>query len=280
MSLRVLREPLFRFLVIGAVIFSIFELMREPEIATSADVIRVSEQKAAELIRQFRKSLRREPTSGEVDAMIQSYVNEEVLVREALSLSLDKGDAVVRQRLAKKMNFIVKSAAAAIPIDDATLQSFYEKNTSRYTRGGTVSFEQVFLGSNASQKEIETGLNELNNGRVPEEVGRSTLLPSRIATVGEQKLNAMLGAPVYKTLIKMQPGVWDGPVKSGFGLHLMRILDIRNEQVPPLDGIRDLVEKDWRAGIEDTLAEAQIEKIRSRYTIMVPGEDSIKALSK
>lgn len=275
-----LREPLFRFLVIGAVIFLIFELMREPEMATSSDVIRVTEQKAAELIRQFRKSLRREPTSEEVEAMILSYVNEEVLVREALSLSLDKGDAVVRQRLAKKMNFIVKSAAAAIPVDKATLQSFYEKNTSRYARGGAVSFEQVFLGPNGSREEIEAGLRDLNSGRAPEEVGRSTLLPFRIATVGEQKLNTMLGAAIYRTLTNMQPGVWGGPVKSSFGLHLVRILDVRHAQVPPLNQIRDRVEKDWRAGIEEKLAEAQIDQIRSRYTIMVPGEDSIKALSK
>lgn len=78
---RFLREPLVHFLLIGAVVFAAFQLVREPKTATLTNVVEVTEQRAAELIRQFRKSVRRGPTPAEVESLIRSYVNEEVLVR-------------------------------------------------------------------------------------------------------------------------------------------------------------------------------------------------------
>ncbi|MGI9351156.1 MAG: peptidyl-prolyl cis-trans isomerase [Rhizobiaceae bacterium] len=280
MILRTLREPLFHFLLIGAVVFAAFQLISEPETVTTANAVKVTNQKTTELISQFRNSVRRDPTPKETRALIQSYVKEEVLVREALLLSLDKGDAIIRKRLSQKMNYIVKSAAAAIQAEDSTVRKFYRNNLARYTRGGAISFEQVFLGPNVSDEQIEAALRDLNKDKTPEQVGRPTLLPFHVTLVGQQKVDSMLGAPVYEALSKTNPGVWGGPVKSSFGIHLVKVLEVQPKRVPALEAIRKQVESDWRASIEQQLSDARIKQISERYTIVVPSDGDIEGLLK
>ena len=48
----------------------------------------------------------RPPTRQEPTGLAADFVKEEILYREALTLGLDKGDLVVRQRMRQKMEFL------------------------------------------------------------------------------------------------------------------------------------------------------------------------------
>ena len=99
MLTRILREPILHFLLTGAVIFAVFFALEEPVSESDAADIVVTPQLVERLAAQFDASWRRSPSVVELDALIDSYVHEEILVREALALSLDQGDTVIRQRL-------------------------------------------------------------------------------------------------------------------------------------------------------------------------------------
>src|SRR5260370_1160777 len=51
------------------------------------------------------------PTADEERALVQRYVDSEVLYREALAEGLDRGDLIVRRRLVQKMEFLLGAGA-------------------------------------------------------------------------------------------------------------------------------------------------------------------------
>ena len=68
----------------------------------------------------------------------------------------------------------------------------------------------------------------------------------------------------------LPPGVWSGPVTSPFGRHLVRVTERREASLPPLEAVRDRVERDWRASFAETLREDRFEALRSRYQVVRP----------
>ena len=119
---RLLREPLLHFFLLGAAIFGLFALVDDTPPPVAANVLEVTEDDARRLVAEFEATWRRPPTVAELDHMIGQLVREEVYVREALALGLDRDDAVIRRRLQTKMEFLTESGAEAVQPDDATLR--------------------------------------------------------------------------------------------------------------------------------------------------------------
>ena len=278
MLTRWIKEPILHFLLIGTVIFGIFFAIEDPAPKGNGTNIVVNAEIAGRLAAQFQASWRRRPNPDELDGLIDAYIQEEVLVREALAMSLDTGDTVIRQRLQQKMKFLAKSAAAAVPTDEAELEAFFSKNAARYAKGGTLAFEQVFLGAKPSGAEIAKTLEDLVSGRDPLDLGAPTLLPFRFPPAGQQKIDGTLGPGVYVALTELEPGVWGGPIQTGYGLHLARVTEHRLPEVPDFDSVRGMVELDWRANFEEKLTTAQFEQMRARYAVKRPHPDEIEAI--
>jgi hypothetical protein len=53
---------------------------------------------------------RRPPRPEELQSLLDDYVREEVLVREAIAMGLDRDDDIVRRRLVQKMEFLAQGA--------------------------------------------------------------------------------------------------------------------------------------------------------------------------
>ena len=116
---QIVRQPIMHFFLIGLVFFGLFALTNDPVPEAGVPTIVVSEQDATWLASQFEATWRRPPSEAELNGLIDSFVREDIYVREALALGLDQGDAVVRRRLSQKMEFLTEaSAEAANPTDD------------------------------------------------------------------------------------------------------------------------------------------------------------------
>jgi hypothetical protein len=70
------------------------------------------------------------PTPEEMQALVDGRVREEILYREALALGLDKDDAIVRRRMAQKMEFLVEDMAALREPTTEELQKWFRNNGS------------------------------------------------------------------------------------------------------------------------------------------------------
>ncbi|MEL7528967.1 MAG: peptidyl-prolyl cis-trans isomerase, partial [Pseudomonadota bacterium] len=149
---QIFSQPLLHFLLLGALIFAVYGLVApgsETEPDQAGEDIIVTQQQLDRLIEEYRATWQRAPGADEIQALIDGYVREEVLVREALRLGLNQGDTVIRRRLAQKMDFLATSAARSQQPTEQDLAGFYAENETYYRRPGRIAFEQVFLGSAA-----------------------------------------------------------------------------------------------------------------------------------
>ena len=108
---KILKEPLFHFLVIGALIFVVFSAFNKEEVSTGGKKIVVSSGDIERLAANWSKKWNRQPTEDELKGLVNSYIKEEVYYREALALGLDKDDSILRRRLMQKMEFLSNDLA-------------------------------------------------------------------------------------------------------------------------------------------------------------------------
>jgi hypothetical protein len=144
MIARLLREPLVRFLLAGAVLFAIFG--RADTGAGNDDrQIVVTTTDIDRLAAAFARTWNRPPDEAELQAQIRDYIREEVLYRTALSLGLDKDDTIIRRRLRQKMEFLLEDAVP--PATEAELRAYYEEHPEKFCSPALVSFRQIFVSS-------------------------------------------------------------------------------------------------------------------------------------
>ena len=142
-----MREPLLHFLLGGAALFLLFNYASDSEV--DDDQIVVTSGQIEHLVTLFVKTRQRAPTDVELRGLIDDYVLEEVLYREALAIGLDRDDTIVRRRLRQKIEFLLDDFTAVEPTD-ADLQQLLDKQPDRFRRDARITFEQVFL-RNASR---------------------------------------------------------------------------------------------------------------------------------
>ncbi len=100
----------------------------EKQEAESKEIV-ISSQQIELLASMWEKQWRRPPTPQELNGLIQSFIREEVLYREALAMGLDRDDMVVRRRLAQKIEFLAQDLATQGEPGDAELRTFFEENS-------------------------------------------------------------------------------------------------------------------------------------------------------
>lgn len=140
---RILREPLVHFLALALLIFAAHGLLRTG--ADAPEKIVVSASKIEQMAKVFTKTWQRSPTADELKGMIDDYVKEEILVRQALELGLDRDDTVVRRRLRQKMEFLNAADAVPVTVTDPELEAYLEANPATFATDAKLAFEQVFL---------------------------------------------------------------------------------------------------------------------------------------
>ena len=142
---RLLHEPLFHFLLIGAALFGLYHYLQPGDAAAPAKQIQLSPADLSQLSALFQAQWKRDPTPKELDSMVEEKVRSEVLYREALAMGLDKEDEIIKRRLAQKMQFLSEEIATAREPSDMELKIWFTNNLQRFTAtaGAAPRFEDI-----------------------------------------------------------------------------------------------------------------------------------------
>ena len=259
------REPLVHFLIGGAAIFALAFWIGEPADPAARDIA-VSRAQIAELAAGWERRMRRPPTDAELDTLVEGWVRDEVLYREALRLGLDDGDAVLRQRLAQKMDAIAGARAELADPGDAVLQDWLEANPQRFLPEYRVGFDQVFFDSRiraaAQRADLAKGVRE-------EPEGDAIGLPATNRDTDKREVESRFGRQFTRGLEGVAAdGAWHGPIPSGFGWHLVRVHE-RSTEMAELAPIRERVLEDWRFRTAGERREEAYRTLRQAYTVNV-----------
>jgi len=268
-----MREPLVHFLLGGVGLFLLFNLVSDSDRVADDEIV-VTAGQIEHMVTIFRKTRQREPTGAELRGLIDNFITEEVLYREALTIGLDKNDTIVRRRLRQKMEFLLDDFTV-VEASDADLQLFLDNNPDRFRVDALITFNQVYLNEYSRDK-AENLLATLQNGEIanPDELSESHLLPYRFEDASEAEVSAQFGEKFKTMLFDLDVGPWIGPVESPFGIHLVKIDKIVAGRVPPLPEIRKKAEREWLTEYRSTTQREILDRMKAGYTVTVelPGD--------
>ncbi len=266
---RFIREPLVHFLILGALLFGLFQAVSaSDDIEISERVIRVTETDIDRMRTRFQAVWTRPPTEQELGNLIDAFVREEVFVREAIALSLDRDDTIIRQRLSQKMEFLLQSIAGMKEPTDEELLRQFEQDIQIYSEAPRYALLQVYLGQDAAaEADVAALLEQLRGGSDHTQIGQRSLLPMTLPLTSSRELDARFGEGFATNLGVLSQGEWTGPVSSGFGQHLIKVVDIMQHAPVDFLDVRERVEVSWRRDHLEAATTAQFEALAENYRI-------------
>jgi hypothetical protein len=257
---RGLADPLTHFVIVGGAIFLAYSLRHpgpeKPHIAVTA-AIQQSLAKEYELLHGLP------PDARALAGLVDKYISDEVLFREALAQGMHLTDAKTRERLIEKLRFSMTDTVAD-PTDEQ-LVNFYADNLSLYYSEPKLSFDQVFYAKPPSDPgEV------LSRLRAGEQLRGDTFwLGSHLEDYSQSMLRGVLGQRFIEELHAAPAGEWSGPLVSARGTHFVRVKTITASAVMPYVQVKDQVEQDWLARNRDSSVTAKIHKAEEKYDITI-----------
>lgn len=278
-----LREPLLHFAVGGAILFAGYTwLNRDHADISGLEPVRIGEGEVRWLKETWTNQWLRGPTNQELQGLVADLVTEELLAREALEMRLDENDTIVRRRLAQKLKFLVEDTSRLVEPTEEELRQFYAANAARFQAGPRVSFSHIYFNPEqrkdamSDAKAVLFELQAPGRGDLPATIGDRLLLDAEFRDADEQTLSSMFGPDFTRAVFALSPGAWSGPIKSGYGVHLVSIADLTAAKQRPFEEVRDEVLEDWRHERERAANRNYLARLREKYGVVL--DDSVKAL--
>jgi hypothetical protein len=278
-----LREPLIHFLLIGAAIFGLHAVTDDPvesEFESEARIV-ITAGEIDRLRGLWHKQWRRTPTAEELRGLIDDQIREEVLYREALALGLDRDDTVVRRRLVQKFEFLVEDLAASRDPDPAALLAHFEANRERYRILPRLSFTQIYFSLDrrgaAARRDAElvlASLHAASTGATTAGLGDGLMLGHAYEQETTQDIEATFGRGFADAVLGLDPGIWTGPIASGYGLHLVRVDEHVAARLPSLSEVEAQVRNDWAHDQRLEANRVVYQQLLARYDVAIEGDAS------
>lgn len=273
-----LSEPLVHFLAIGAVLLGAYSLLdRTPQEEASPKEIVLSVDSMAQLLMIFESQWKRQPTQDEFNAMIEDRVRQDILYREALALGLDKDDTIVKRRMAQKMQFLAEDVAAQQEPTSDDLRAWFAEHTDLFSVPARISFRHLYFSPDkrggSARDDAEKALAGLTgapqNAALTGSLGDQFMFQDYYADRAPQAIAGEFGLEFADAAAKLQPGSWQGPVKSGYGWHLVFVDNAVPARVPAFEEVEQEVKTAWLGTQKADAWRKAYEEMRAKYTVIM-----------
>lgn len=251
-------------LLLGLALWGVYRLARP----SSPGVVQVDASTLAALRDDFRRQHGEAPTPAQTQALVDDWVERELLIREARARGLDRADPIVRRRLAQKMRFVLEGGAWADDPGDGVLQGWVDAHPDDYRRAPRRGFVHVFVADHEAEAEAEARrwVQRLEAGEDPAGRGDAFAHGPRQGPADAATLAGRYGEGFARAVEAAAPGRWFA-AESIFGWHAVRVDAERPGAVPPLSQIRPRALADWqRQQRADSLARG-VEALRQRASV-------------
>jgi hypothetical protein len=274
-KLHLFREPLLQFLLLGAVLFGLFGLFGKKNEAEPPAKIVISEQRVATLADGFARTWQRSPTEEELQGLVEDHIRDEVFYREGRAAGLDRDDVIIRRRVRQKMEFVVEDMAAVEPSEEQ-LTAYLASHPERFRTEERLTFHHVFLSATrrgsameSDSRQLATALARSNAVESAAALGDPFLLGEEFRSLTPGNIARTFGEGFAKQVSAVEPGRWQGPIPSSFGLHFVFVDERTPGNQPPLETVRQAVQREWLNERRREAEQAFYRKLRERYEIVV-----------
>ena len=275
---RLFREPLLHFLLIGGALFAAYRFAQpKDKPAAAPNEIRLSLDDLNRMALLFQSQWKRQATAPELEHLMASRVQMEILYREALAMGLDKDDEIVKRRMAQKMQFLAEDAAPQ-ELTTAELKSWYAKNSERFAMPKRVSFRHLYFSPDRraarARDDAASALTKLAGQPVDAKLAGSISDPFMFQDYysdrGTDQLGKDFGPNFALEVAKLPTGSWQGPIESGFGWHLVFVDTATDGRVPDFEEIEPEIKTAWLTEQKSLAWEKAYKEMRNKYTVLLP----------
>jgi hypothetical protein len=279
---QIAREPLVHFVVLGGLLFAAWAWVAPQQTAHSDDEVIIIDQPRLDHLKTLWKAQwKRDPAPQDVAAIIDRHVRREVFYREALRMGLDQDDEIIRNRLAQKMEAVASDLSTLMePQTEDRLRAFYAERPGLFSLPQSFAFRQVlYLPSEVAGNKLEVTLASLRSGGdVPQDRLSKLSVPLDWPLTPAQTLNNSFGGGFADALSKLPVGAWSGPVRSGLGLHLVKVTEKQPAQLRPFEEARDFVARQYEYYSVLDAQERMLRGLLDKYEVQINAEDVPEAV--
>jgi len=261
------REPLLHFLLIGLALFAFYDRV-SPGDSDSRRIV-ISQSQVDDIVHQYQSTWTRSPTPAEMRGLIETFVHNEIVYREGLSMGLDKDDDVIKRRIRQKYELIAEEENFAQP-GDADLDTYLKAHPAVFLRPAVITFDQVYFDATTTDPStVRSVRTALEKGANPATLGDPSMLPRHVAKSGIDIVARDFGEDFGKQVAAAPIGVWVGPLMSGVGLHLVRVNARTPPYLPPIGQVRAAVEREAESDRRSRSSLDDYRKARAGYEVVI-----------
>ena len=233
-----LREPLLHFVLLGAALFAVDAALRPVD---ESHIIVVGTDVDQEAVTRFQQANGRAPNERELKALLQVWVNNEVLYREGLAMGVDRGDPTIRERVIFKALSVVDANVDVAPISDDQLRAWFEQRIHKYDEPARFDFEEAALSRPSGEQEVRAFVDQLNHGTPGDAQAGLRVFKDRPYANLEQSY----GAAFTQQLAASPLDTWQA-LQAKDGWRAVRLVGQTPAIPANFDVLRNIVLQDWR----------------------------------
>jgi hypothetical protein len=254
-------EPLVHFVALAALLFLASALWS----GGAREAIRVDKATQDFLIKQRADLLLRPLTQEDKKQVVDDFIEEEILVREAKKRGLENSSRI-RRLMVQNMRFFL-SGDLAKPTPEE-LRAFFEKNQKRYESPPTLTLDHVFFGD--PEQVPKATLSQLKEGDDHSAMGDSnSFMGRKVAAASQRQLAGLFGPDAARKILTIKDKDWHGPIVSPRGAHFVRIAERNPARLPRFEDAGTWIEGEWSLAKQREILNRELEAMRPNYQIIV-----------
>jgi parvulin-like peptidyl-prolyl isomerase len=176
--------------------------------------------------------------------------------------------------LIQKMQMLAAGQADARGVTEQDLSAFFALRKEQYRVPAQVSLVHVFVKDGADARErAETLLSQFQSQEpsqaVLRQAGDAIMITSVQESVTALELEKQFGTDFTAEVLSLPEQTWSGPVRSEYGLHLVKLSDRKPGRIPALAEVRDKVESDLLYEARSAVREQGFQEIAGKYRVAI-----------
>lgn len=256
--MRLSREPLLHFALLGGMIFAADAALHPA--AKDEKVITVTKALRQSFIESFDEDKERTPSDDQLQKRIDAWVASEILYREGKALAVDRGDEMIRDRIAFKMQLLIFDQIRISKPTEEQLQAWFAENHARFDEPERVSFYITPpTDQTTAQRQLEDIVQQHESAELQQQTRAILARPvaSLAASFGEDFRDALLSMPQEQWKV----------LHSKEGWHVARLDSRREGALASLEKVRDEAARIWQTEETRKLAWEAVKRLKASYQV-------------
>jgi peptidyl-prolyl cis-trans isomerase C len=276
-SANLITEPLFHFIIIGVVVYFLYGVLSQQTEIESKNTITITQAEIGWMNDTWQKRWFRPPTDEERQGLIDAFVKETVMYRQALAMGLDRDDSIVRRRLAQKLEFLTRDLTELASPSQEEIRTYFQTHQEQYETPVVLSFTHLYFSPDERGEQIVQDIQETltqlkgkdTSAENIKQIGDPFMLQQYYPQRDQQEISRLFGNEFAQQTFQLPVAQWTGPVQSGYGLHLVYVHDRIESTMPEFEDIQERVLEDWAADKRTEVDKKFYASLLSRYKVVI-----------